>query len=318
MGKLGIGRLGPIPNLPIYRFTNTPMTLPPTFQFSQNSLQDYVDCPRRFQLRYLLRQPWPAVESEPLADFERLMELGQRFHELAQRHSLGLPEAELARSINDPDPSTSHRGEPVEPSGQVLRRWWRNFLQAPPPDLPIAIRRPEVTLTTPIGSYRLMARYDLLALEPGRRAVVVDWKTNQQRPDSQHLATRLQTRVYRYVLTQAGTALNGGAPLAPEQVTMVYWFAEHPAQPEILPYAAAQNAADAAYLAGLVAEIAARAAEDEAEWPLTPDERHCRFCTYRSLCERGATAGPLAEFDADQVFDVSLGLEFEEIEEITY
>ena len=46
------------------------MTLPPTFQFSQNSLQDYVDCPRRFQLRYLLRQPWPAVESEPLSEYE--------------------------------------------------------------------------------------------------------------------------------------------------------------------------------------------------------------------------------------------------------
>jgi len=299
----------------------------PITQFSQNSLQDYVDCPRRFQLRYLLRQPWPAVESEPLADFERLMELGQRFHELAQRHSLGLPEADLARSIADPEPSTSHRGEPVEPSGQVLRRWWRNYLEAPPPDLPVAVRRPEVTLTTPVGGYRLMARYDLLALEPGRRAVVVDWKTNQQRPDSHHLATRLQTRVYRYVLTQAGTALNGGAPLAPEQVTMVYWFAEHPAQPEILPYAAAQHAADAAYLAGLVAEIAAvrlsahdeaRAAGDQAEWPLTPDKHHCRFCTYRSLCERGAAAGPLAAFDADQVFDVSLDLEFEEIEEIAY
>ena len=287
------------------------MTLSPTFQFSQNSLQDYADCPRRFQLRYLLRQPWPAVQSEPLAQFERLMELGRRFHQLAQRHSLGFPETELSRTIND----------------DTLRRWWRNFLESPPRDLPIATRRPEVTLTTPIGGYRLMARYDLVAIEPGHRAVVIDWKTNQKRPDSTTLATRLQTSVYRYVLVHAGTALNGGAPLTPEQITMVYWFAEHPAQPEMLPYDASQYATDAARLADLIGEIAAvrpsahdkaRATGDETEWPLTLDERHCRFCTYRSLCGRGVAAGPLAEFDADQAMEIDLEFDFEEIEEIGY
>lgn len=278
------------------------MTLPPTFQFSQNSLQDYVDCPRRFQLRYLLQQPWPAVESEPLAEYERLLEQGLRFHQLAQRHSLGFPEAELARGIDDPD----------------LRRWWRNYLEAPPPDLPTAVRRPEVTLSAPLGGFRLTARYDLLALDPQRRAVVVDWKTNQKRPDSAALAGRLQTRIYRYVLVEAGTTLNSGQPLAPEQVTMIYWFAAYPAQPEILPYDSAQHAADAAYLADLVARIAAHAASDEHEWPLTPDERRCRFCTYRSLCDRGVLPGSLSEFDADQALDLSLDFEFEEIEEIEY
>jgi CRISPR/Cas system-associated exonuclease Cas4 (RecB family) len=278
------------------------MTLPATFQFSQNSLQDYVDCPRRFQLRYLLQQPWPAVESEPLAEYERLLEQGRLFHQLAQRHSLGLPEAELTKSIDDDD----------------LRRWWRNYLESPPPGLPMAVRRPEVRLSTPLGGYRLMARYDLLALEPERRAVVVDWKTNQRRPESAALAGRLQTRVYRYVLVKAGTALNNGQPLAPEQVTMIYWFAEVPAQPEILAYDSAQYAADAAYLADLVARIAAHAASDEVEWPLTPDEGRCRYCTYRSLCDRGVLPGPLSEFDADQALDLSLDFEFEEIEEIAY
>jgi hypothetical protein len=99
---------------------------------------------------------------------------------------------------------------------------------------------------------------------------------------------------------------------------MVYWFAEHPAQPEILPYDEAQYAADAAYLADLVARIAARTARDEPEWPLTPDERHCRFCVYRSLCDRGVPPGPLSEFDSDQALDLSLDLEFEEVEEIEY
>lgn len=278
------------------------MALPPTFQFSQNSLQDYTDCQRRFQLRYLLRQPWPAVNTEPLAEYERLLELARRFHQLAQRHSVGLPEIDLTRSIDDSD----------------LRRWWRFYMESPPPDLPAAVRRPEVTLSAPLGGYRLTARYDLLALEPGRRAVVVDWKTNQKRPDSAALVTRLQTRVYPYVLVEAGTALNGGVPLSPEQVKMVYWFAEFPAQPEILPYNAPQYAADGAYLADLVGRIADHAESGGEEWPLTPDNRHCRFCNYRSLCDRGVLPGPLAEFDADQALEISLAYDFEETEEIEY
>jgi CRISPR/Cas system-associated exonuclease Cas4 (RecB family) len=285
------------------------MSLPLTFQFSQNSLQDYVNCPRRFQLRYLLRQPWPAVQSEPLDEYERLLERGRRFHQLVQRHSLGLSEAELAKTIDD----------------DGLRRWWRNYLESPPPHLP-ATRRPEVTLSTPLGGYRAMARYDLLALEPGRsvansierRAVIVDWKTNQKRPDTAVLAVRLQTRVYRYVLVEAGAALNGGVPLSPDQVTMIYWFAEHPAQPAILPYDAAQHTADSADLADLVTRIAAHAESDQEEWPLTADEGHCRFCTYRSLCDRDVLPGSLAEFDTDQALDLSLDFEFEEVEEIEY
>jgi CRISPR/Cas system-associated exonuclease Cas4 (RecB family) len=278
------------------------MTLPAAFQFNQNSLQDYVDCPRRFQLRHLLRQPWPAVQSEPVAEYERLLELARRFHRLAQRHSLGLPEVELTKSAEDPD----------------LRRWWRNYLESPPPNLPVSLRRPEITLSAPLADYRLTARYDLLAMEPGRRAVVVDWKTNQRRPDSTALATRLQTRVYRYVLVEAGTALNSGNPLAPDQVTMVYWFAEYPAQPEILHYDATQYSADGTYLVDLVTSIAAYAKEGEEEWSLTTDEARCRFCNYRSLCDRGVVPGPLAEFDADQALEISLEFDFKEIEEIEY
>ena len=45
--------------------------LPPGFQFSQRSLQDYVDCRRRFELRYLQNLAWPAVEAEPHLEQEK-------------------------------------------------------------------------------------------------------------------------------------------------------------------------------------------------------------------------------------------------------
>jgi CRISPR/Cas system-associated exonuclease Cas4 (RecB family) len=280
---------------------------------SQSSLQDYHDCPRRFQLRYVLEQPWPAVASEPLLERERYAELGRRFHQMAQRHTVGLPADQIAASASDPD----------------LARWWRNYLNVPPRDLPSAVRRAEVTLTSridpkgfpnPSGLGRLTAKYDLLAFDPGRRAVIVDWKTERQRPTRAQLADRMQTRVYRYVLAEAGGALNGGQPLEPEQITLVYWFAEQPADPQVLPYDSAQHADDAAYLARLVNEIAARA---EPVWPLAEDATRCRYCAYRSLCARGTVAG-IADSGSDLDLDLGLDLDLNliltlsDIEEIAY
>jgi CRISPR/Cas system-associated exonuclease Cas4 (RecB family) len=271
------------------------MSLPERFQFTQSSLQDYLDCPRRFQLRYVLDQPWPAVASEPLLEREHLADLGRRFHQMAQRHTVGVPVEQITASAQDAE----------------LVKWWWSYLNVPPRDLPSAVRRAEVTLTTPLGAHRLSAKYDLLALEPGRRAVIVDWKTERKRPTRAQLATRMQTRVYRCVLVEAGAALNGGRPIEPGQVTLVYWFAEFPAEPEVLHYDSAQHAADAAFLTGLVDEIAART---EAEWPKTNEELRCKYCTYRSLCDRGIVAGTGDEGDMELYLEIELA----QVEEIVY
>ena len=62
------------------------MPLPPDFQFSQSSLQDFETCPRRFELRYLQRLSWPAIESEPIQVAERLAQLGADFHRPTSRN----------------------------------------------------------------------------------------------------------------------------------------------------------------------------------------------------------------------------------------
>jgi predicted RecB family nuclease len=267
-------------------------------QFSQHSLQDYTDCPRRFQLRYLLGVTWPAVEAEPVGEWEKRVRLGQRFHRLAHQHALGIPAERLEAGIDDED----------------LRRWWRNFLAAPPRDLPAAIRRAEVSLSAPLAGYRLVARYDLLAAEPGGRLVIVDWKTGPRPKNTRRLLDRLQSIVYPYVLVEAGVAFNGGA-VQPEQVTLVYWFADAPDDPLALAYDTARHAAAAGRLAALVRQIEAH---DEEKWPLTDDRRQCKFCAYRSLCNRGSVAGDLDDLDKDLEAAEVLDVDLEQIAEIAF
>ena len=276
------------------------MTLPTDFQFSQGSLQDYVDCPRRFQLRYLLRLAWPAVEAEPALENERHLQQGAAFHRLIHQHVLGILPARLSSTVTDAD----------------LRRWWHNYLEHGLKDLP-ATRYPEVVLSAPLGGYRLIAKYDLIAVDAGRRSVIVDWKTSRKRSRRRWLAERLQTKVYPYLLVRAGSHLNAGQPFEPEQVEMVYWFAEYPDDPARFTYDTAQYEADEAYLTSLIVEIAGVRDED---FPLTTQERHCRYCPYRSLCQRGIRAGAYDEIEDElelgEGFDVSL--DFEQIAEIEY
>jgi hypothetical protein len=84
-------------------------------QLSQSSLQDYTDCERRFQLRYLDRLAYPAEESEPALENERHMREGELFHRLVQQHLLGIPVERLSGLANTAS----------------LLRWWENFSNDP-------------------------------------------------------------------------------------------------------------------------------------------------------------------------------------------
>ena len=281
------------------------MPLPDDFQFSQASLQDFVDCPRRFHLRYVLRVAWPAAEAEPIEEHERRLQLGLAFHRMVQQQLVGIPEVHLAKPAADPD----------------LARWWHNYCVYRPADvLPadVTARYPEVTLAATLAGHRLIAKYDLVVVQPGARALIFDWKTSPVRTKPATLRARLQTRVYRYLLVRAGAHFNGGQPLEPDRVEMVYWFAEHPESPVRLPYDAGQYRADAAYLGDLIAQIEGL---DDAAFDPTADEKRCKFCRYRSYCERGVTAGALGEGSVELEPDdesPQLDFDFEQIAEIAF
>jgi len=272
------------------------MTLPSPFTFSQSSLQDYFDCPRRFQLRYVDRLSYPAVEAEPALENEKRIEQGQLFHRLAQQHFLGLPTDKLARLAASPD----------------LTRWWDNFISAFPRPAALGASYPEAALSAPIGNHRLLAKYDLVAVKDGK-ATIYDWKTYHKRPKNEWMAVRMQTRVYRYLLAVAGVSLNHGESILPENIEMVYWYTDFPAEPVTFAYDAAQLKRDSSALEKLINEIEARS-----EFEKTDDEKKCAYCPYRSYCARGAKAGDWrdaeSEAEALETFDIN----FEQVAEIAF
>ena len=201
------------------------MAIADDLTLSQASLQDYVECPYRFRLRYVDRLEWPAVEAEPAGRYERLRRDGAEFHRMVHQYLLGVPPERL-RSLAE------HRSEPG--GGDGLADWWRSFFEHRPADLP-GERYPEVTLAAEVAGGRLAAKYDLIVVEEGG-AVILDWKTAGRRPRDATVDGRLQTRVYPYLLALAGGVLNGGVPIAPERIEMRYWYAGFPNEPTVIPY----------------------------------------------------------------------------------
>jgi CRISPR/Cas system-associated exonuclease Cas4 (RecB family) len=272
----------------------------PLTTLSQSSLQDYSDCPRRFELRYLQRLDYPAIETEPALENEKHQKEGEYFHRLVQQHLIGIPAEQVGKLANT----------------ENLQRWWENYINAK--DLPglqdLSGLYPEITLSAPLGKFRLVAKYDLIAI--GKEQVTIfDWKTYRKRPKNEWLHIRWQTRVYRALLVQAGAHFNNGKLFAPEQIEMVYWFANFPAEPARFIYKADQYKRDWDALTKIADEItnASRFA-----FPKTDEVSKCSYCPYRSYCNRGIRAGDAAdaelETEAEELFDIN----FEQIGEIAF
>lgn len=269
------------------------MTLPDDFVFSQSALQDYDDCHHRFELRYLLDVRWPAQETAQAMQYEAGQQKGQQFHHLAHQHALGIPAEALAATIQDDE----------------LRAWWNRYLAWQSAQLP-AERFPELMLTAPLGETLLMAQYDIVAKLADGTLLIVDWKTGRPQT-SARLAYRMQTIVYPFVLAKAGDWLNAGQPIAPDRIRFVYWFAENGGTVEF-QLSAEKLLQDETRMVSMINDILSAS-----EFPKTKNERHCRFCVYRSLCERGEQPGDLSELEDDDLLG-GFSLKLDEIEEISF
>ncbi|MEM9567374.1 MAG: PD-(D/E)XK nuclease family protein [Cyanobacteria bacterium P01_E01_bin.34] len=128
-------------------------------------------------------------------------ERGKQFHQLLHQQSLGLPIASLVDG--NPD----------------LKRYFQAFQTCPPPLLD-GKQLAEYPLASPWGDFQLYGVVDLL-VEAGDRAQVVDWKTYWRARSFEELVNDWQTRLYLFLLAET-------SEYSPEQVSMLYWFAEAP------------------------------------------------------------------------------------------
>ncbi|MDO9087863.1 MAG: PD-(D/E)XK nuclease family protein [Anaerolineaceae bacterium] len=260
-------------------------------EYSQNKLHDYLECPRRYELKYLIQRVWPAVLSEPVLEMEQQIKNGKKFHLLAQQYFSGINQDDIVKQIDD----------------EKMNIWWDNFIQFADQFLSLP-HQPEVLISSIINSYRFKGVFDLLVYSPGEKFIIVDWKTNQHKPDKKLLEQHIQTRLYPLILAQAGEQWNNNQKILPGQIEMIYWFANYPDGPETFTYSQHNFQMDLDFVQNLVQKIENTKIN---EFELTKNEKTCLFCNYRSLCSRGTKPGNQSE---SNFLDIEYF--YEEIDEI--
>lgn len=240
-----------------------------SLSLSRAKLVDFLTCQRRFQLRHLQQLVWPAERlNEPN---QAALERGQAFHQLVERHYLGLETPESILNLLDAD----------------VRRWWFAFLSHGPKHPPHQSLLAEMSLTVTIAAQTLLGRFDLIAIDKNTspHVHIYDWKTGKPR-SAEDLRTDWQTRLY-LLLVVAGRDALGLPHLQPEEVAITYWYARQPAQAITLRYDAAMHGRDLADLTAIIHQINNQLAEPPtAVWPLTDNLEACTTCRYKNYCGR--------------------------------
>lgn len=240
--------------------------MPDALTLSRAQIQAFLACRRQFDLRYLRRVPWPQT---PLnEEVATAVSRGHQFHQLLERHFLGLPID--AHTLDD----------------NKLRQWWHDFRNSGL-EIPNGRYLPEHRLTIPAGNHFLLGRFDLLVIGAEADqpfAHLFDWKTSRPRAVAD-LYADWQTRLYLAMLAESGDALLGnGRQFKPDNIAMTYWYVKEPDQPRTIFYDQAKHKTNWADISQILDALDAHIASNE--WPLADSWTPCKNCSYQVYCGR--------------------------------
>ncbi len=274
------------------------MPLNKNFRFSAKNLQDYADCPRRFELKYLLKQSWPAEISPPVQEVEEKIDDGRLFHKTVNQYLSGVPGKIIVQSLKN----------------SQLATWFKKFLDFFE-ESRIYPFSSELKTITSLENYQLVAVFDLIGITAENTPVIIDWKTSFRPPRKSYYQDRIQTSLYPLVADNSLKNIFRVASLHGFPITLKYWFPKFPEKSIVFVKNQDEIKKDAERITNIIKQI-----EDtpEGSFVKTDHLKRCDYCEFRSLCRRGISAGNILHQDEDIDLDQILGdLTLENIEEIS-
>jgi hypothetical protein len=240
------------------------MTAETIWQISQNHLNLFSTCPRKFQYTYLEKLSSPCVTQA-----QNHLNLGNRFHRLIQQRELSLPVDRLLASDQQLAQSFQALAEIAPEVVYPQEKTWREA---------------EHRRTLLKEYFLLIGIYDLLILS-AEKAQIIDWKTYAQPKDKTTLANNWQTRLYRYLLAETSTYL-------PEQIEFTYWFIKVPEKPRSISfsYSQVEHEATAEELDQLLMQLEVyyqNYQKKKVPFPqVEPERGYCWDCSFKVPCQR--------------------------------
>lgn len=239
---------------------------------SQGHFSLLETCPRKFQYIY---KDQLSVPVDP--EIQARQRWGSQFHMLMQQREMGLPVDVLPAE-----------GEEFQACIEALVETASDVFSGQG----VLFRQSEHPRSLAFNGYLLTAIYDLLLLDH-KAGKIVDWKTYLQPPTAASLFQDWQTRLYLFLLVETTW-------LAPEQVSMSYWFVrcrdsetgQFAPQQLSVDYSSARHRQTSADLQRLTDSLTAMLEQDQPLPQVDLSKGICQHCPFAYRCDRIPSAAP--------------------------
>lgn len=248
------------------------------FEFSQNALNTFRSCPKKFGYKYIQGLNWKKEDDE---EYYRSMKYGLEFHLMCERYFSGIP---VGKFIGNKE-------------YEKFDQWLEKVKKA----VPIYEDReylPEYGLSIKIDEEsRLTAKYDLavIYIENGQLSIDIwDWKTENRKLKYNDLEKRMQSIVYMAVAYEVIPKIYGNGK-EKARVRMYYYQPEYYSEPIELTYSKEKFENDKIKIEGIIKEIKKSNFEDK-------NLRSCKYCEFNMLCNRNSVDESVYE-DYEEIYE---------------
>ena len=272
---------------------------PERFIFNAHSIQDFLRCPRRFELKYILNQSWPAPISEPVLEYENRMRLGTDFHHIVHQYLSGI-DAEKLKQLS---------------LSQELNYWFVNF-QKFFTSHKFNHYSSEISITLPFQENIIKAVIDFVGVNEEDQLIIAEWKTSEFLPKKEIISNTVQSILYPYMIYECRKNIFPDINIDHEDIEMIYWFPNYPEILIDLKYSQEKHDLNHRYLADIINRIQNTRSD---AFNKTENLKICSYCEFRSLCERGIQPGYYDSKNPDMVLDQLIDdIQFEDSLEISF
>lgn len=232
------------------------------FEFSQNALNTFRSCPKKFGYKYIQGLNWKKEDDE---EYYRSMKYGLEFHLMCERYFSGIPVGKFTGSKEYE--KFDQWLEKVKKAVSIYED--REYL----PEYGLSIKIDEES--------RLTVKYDLAVIyrENGQLSIDIwDWKTENRKLKYNDLEKRMQSIVYMAVAYEAIPKIYGNGK-EKARVRMYYYQPEYYSEPIELTYSEEKYENNKIKIKGIINEIKKSDFEGK-------NLKSCKYCEFNMLCNK--------------------------------
>ena len=236
------------------------------FVYSQNSINTYKSCAKKFKYKYIDKINWKYDDIDSREYYDSL-KVGSEFHLLCERYFSNI-------SIG------------IDENTNPKFKLWIDKIKKLFPMNDDKIYLPEYEVRLNLDDSIITAKYDLLIIDKDN-IEIRDWKTENVKLEYKNASNRIQTIIYMLLVKDVVCKIFN-LDIKYENIKMKYYQPQYNDNPIEILYSEDKYKLDKANISKYIDMIKNTnyEKEDDYIYQLTKNDKHCKYCEFNKLCNR--------------------------------